>query len=257
MEINPLNNRKLPKESLSYPKMSNEVCNTIRGIIKNAISNKDNKIFIRTNLKQGLPLENINKIAGPFIEAWALEKFTELSDQSGNRYGLVNIEAGKRLDAYDMILQFKLNTTNKYVSANIDVKSTAEDIITAGKSPNITSFVRIRNEYLDDPDYIFLILSLKYQVFSEKMTEKGITNGVMQVNAYCVYDIKYVSNKDLNYNPSLGIGQLQIRDVHYVEEEKKTTEEFIKMIDDKFIRSKGMDSWLKIAHQNNWLKEVG
>ena len=41
----------------------------------------------------------------------------------------------------------------------------------------------------------------------------------------------------------------------YVGEEKKTTEEFIKMIDDKFIKSKGIDSWLKTAHQNNWLNE--
>jgi len=61
--------------------------------------------------------------------------------------------------------------------------------------------------------------------------------------------------KKLNYNSALGTGQLQIRDVHYVEEEKKTVEEFIKMIDDKFIKSTGIDSWLKIAHQNNWLKE--
>ena len=255
MEANSLNDRKLPQESSLYPKLSNEICLLIKDIIKNTILNKENKIFIRTNLKQGLPLENINKIAGPFIEAWALEKFQELSDQSGNRYGLVNVEAGKRLDTYDMILQFKLKTINEYASANVDVKSTAEDIVTAGKSPNITSFARIRNEYLDDPDYIFLILSLKYKVFSEKADEEGITNGVMQVNDYYIYDIKYVSKKDLNYNPALGTGQLQIRDVHYVEEEKKTTEEFIKMIDDKFIKSKGMDSWLKMANQNNWLKE--
>ena len=255
MELNPLNNRKLPKESAFYPKTSSEVSISIKNIIKNAISNGKNKIFIRTNLKQGLPLENINKIAGPFIEAWALEKFKELSDQSGNRYGLINVEAGRRLDTYDMILQFKLKTTTEYVSANVDVKSTAEDIVTAGKSPNITSFVRIRNEYLDDPNYIFLILSLKYKVFNEKADKEGITNGVMQVNNYYVYDIKYISKKDLNYNPALGAGQLQIRDMGYVEEKKKTTEEFIKMIDDKFIKSKGMDSWLKTAHQNNWLNE--
>ena len=75
MEVNTLNNRKLPKESAFYPKISI----TIKNIIKTTISNGQNKIFIRTNLKQGLPIENINKIAGPFIEAWALEKFQELS----------------------------------------------------------------------------------------------------------------------------------------------------------------------------------
>ena len=153
----------MPKESSFYPKMSDDVCSAIRQIMDGVISSGNNKIFIRTNLKQGLPLENINKVAGPFIEAWALEKFKEISDKTGNKYGLINVEPGKRLDAYDMILQFKLKDINKYVSANVDSKSNAEDIVTSGKSPNITSFARIRNEYLDDPNYIFLILSLKYK----------------------------------------------------------------------------------------------
>ena len=70
-----LKKRKLPKESKLYPKMSDGVCGAIRAIIKEAIDSGNNKIFIRTNLKRGLPLENINKVAGPFGEAWALEKF--------------------------------------------------------------------------------------------------------------------------------------------------------------------------------------
>jgi hypothetical protein len=28
-----------------------------------------NKIIINTNLKLGIPMENVNKIAGPFVEA--------------------------------------------------------------------------------------------------------------------------------------------------------------------------------------------
>ena len=153
-----------------------------------------------------------------------------------------------------MILQFKLKNINEYVSANVDSKSTSEDIVTSGKSPNITSFARIRNEYLDDPNYIFLILSLKHKVFSEKTDGDGITNGIMQINDYRVYDIKYVSAKDLNYNPALGTGQLQIRDIHYVDEERKTTAKFIKMIDDKFVKSKGIKEWLKLAKKHNWIK---
>lgn len=250
-----LKHRKIPQEFSIYPKTSEGVCGAIRDIMKNAIKKGDNKIFIRTNLKRGLPLENINKIAGPFVEAWALERFEAISDKAGNKYGLVNVESGKRLDAYDMILQFKLKDLDEYVSANVDAKSTAEDIVTSGKSPNITSFARIRNEYIDDPNYIFLILSLKHKVFSEKADNHGITNGIMQVNDYHVYDIKYVSEKDLNYNPALGTGQLQIKDIHYVDEERKTTEEFIKMIDDKYIKSKGIAAWLKLAEQHNWIKE--
>jgi hypothetical protein len=38
-------------------------------IIGKAIGNGNNKIFINTNLKLGIPMENINKIAGPFVEA--------------------------------------------------------------------------------------------------------------------------------------------------------------------------------------------
>ena len=251
-----LKRRKLPKESALYPKMSDGVCGVIREIMKEAIDTGNNKIFIRTNLKRGLPLENINKVAGPFVEAWALEKFEEISDKVGNKYGLVNVEAGKRLDSFDMILQFRLRDIDEYVSANVDSKATAEDILTSGKSPNITSFARIRNEYLSDPDYIFLILSLKHRVFSEKADDAGITNGIMQVNAYHVYDIKYVSAKDLNYNPALGTGQMQIRDIHYVEEERKTAEQFIKIIDDKYIKSKGLKLWIRLAEKFDWLKAV-
>lgn len=58
----------------------------------------------------------------------------------------------------------------------------------------------------------------------------------------------------MNYNPALGTGQLQIKDIHYVEEEKKTTEEFIKMIDNKYINSKGIDPWFVLAKKFNWLK---
>jgi len=234
--------------------MSDGVCGVIREIMKGAIDTGNNKIFIRTNLKRGLPLENINKVAGPFVEAWALEKFEEISDRVGNEYGLVNVQAGKRLDAFDMVLQFKLKDIDDYISANVDSKATAEDILTSGKSPNITSFARIRNEYLDDPDYIFLVLSLKHKVFSEKVDGNGITNGIMQVNVCHVYDIKYVSAKDLNYNPALGTGQMQIRDIHYVDEERKTAEQFIKMIDKKYINSKGLKPWLKLAEKYKWIK---
>jgi len=249
-----LNRRKIPRESKQYPEMSNGVCTAIREIIQEAIDNGNNKIIIRTNLKRGLPLENINKVAGPFVEAWALEKFEEISDRLGNKYGLVNVEAGKRLDPFDMILQFKLKGFSEYVSANVDSKATAEDILTSGKSPNITSYARIRNEYLKDSDYIFLILSLKHKVFSEKANSDGITNGIMQVTGYNVYDIKYVSAKDLNYNPALGTGQLQIRDIHFVDEERKTVEEFLKMIDRKYIKSKGFASWVKLADKFEWVK---
>ncbi len=130
-----------------------------------AIQAGNNKIFIHTNLKRGLPLENINKVAGPFVEAWAMEQFENISDIPLNPYKLIYAESGKRLDPYDIILQFRRDgETLNYISANVDVKATSEDISSSGKSPNITSYARIRTEYLKDPDYIFVVLSLKHRV---------------------------------------------------------------------------------------------
>ncbi|MCJ7507399.1 MAG: restriction endonuclease [candidate division Zixibacteria bacterium] len=247
---------KVPQESDDYPEMSKFVVHRISQIMETAIKNGKNKIFIRTNLKRGLPLENINKVAGPFVEAWALEQFEIIADNKGNEYQLINVEPGKRLDPFDIILQFKRkkNATD-YVSANVDVKATAEDIKTSGKSPNITSFARIRSQYIDDPDYIFIVLSLKHRVYSEKEQASGMTNGIMEVVSYSVYDLKYISEQDLNYNPALGTGQLQIRDIHYVDIVQRTTWEFVQMLDKKFINSQGRGAWLRLAKQHEWIKE--
>jgi len=246
---------KIPQESKDYPENSQFVVKRISQIIEAAIQTGQNKIFIRTNLKKGLPLENINKVAGPFVEAWALEQFQIIVDERGNQYQLVNGEPGKRLDPFDIILPFKRNkNTNDYISANVDVKATAEDIITSGKSPNITSFARIRTEYLDDPDYIFIVLSLKHKVYGEKDKDTGMTNGIMEVVSYSVYDLKYISERDISYNPALGTGQLQIRDIHYVDIVQRTTWEFLQMLDRKFIRSQGEEVWLRFAKKYIWIK---
>jgi hypothetical protein len=203
-----------------------------------------------------LPLENINKVAGPFVEAWALEKFEDIADDVGNRYKLVTVEPGKRLDPFDIVLQFKRKRpATDYVSANVDVKATAEDIATSGKSPNITSYGRIRTEYLDDPDYIFIILSLKHRVAAEKDPATGMTNGIMEVVSCAVYDLKYLSAADISYNPALGTGQLQVRDIHYVTVEERTVWEFVQLLDKKYIKSKGEKGWLALARKHAWIKE--
>jgi|SRR3989344_3193313 len=209
--------QKIPQETKDYPEASDFVRKQIGDIISTSIKNKDNMIFIHTNLKRGLPLENINKVAGPFVEAWALEKFEMIAEDPQNKYQLLNVESGMRLDPYDIILQFKKkrDDNSNIATANVDVKATSDDIPTSGRSPNITSFGRIRTEYINDPDYIFIILSLKHKVYGEKDLKSGMTNGIMEVTSYSVYDLKYVSDKDISYNPALGTGQLQIRDIHY------------------------------------------
>lgn len=246
---------KIPRESADYPEQSAYVLQRIAQIMTQAIAAGNNRIFIHTNLKRGLPLENINKVAGPFVEAWAHEQFEIICDDSQNQYELINVQGGKRLDPFDIILQFKRKQdSSAYVSANIDVKATAEDIATSGKSPNITSYQRIRNEYLLDPDYIFVILSLKHRVYTEKDEAAGMTKGIIEVVSHSEYDLKYISSADLNYNPALGTGQLQIRGIHYVDLEMRTTWEFLKLLDEKYLRSKGKAAWLKLARQNEWIK---
>jgi hypothetical protein len=109
-------------------------------------------------------MENINKIAGPFVEAWAFEIFSDVLEDENNEYQLINVEAGERLNMADVILQFKRKRKNQSsITGYVDVKATSNDIKNSGKSPNITSFARIRTEYIKDPDYLFVILSIKHK----------------------------------------------------------------------------------------------
>ena len=249
---------KEPEESPGYNGCSTFAVEMVSRIVEDAISAGNNRIFIHTNLRRGLPLENINKVAGPFVEAWAVEQFESVVQDGENRFDLVNAEAGARLAPYDVVLQFRRKRGDagaEYISANVDVKATSEDIANSGKSPNITSFARVRSAYLEDPDYLFLILSLKHRVYGERDPETALTNGIMEVTSGSVYDLKYISEGDLSYNPALGTGQMQIRDIHYVETVQRTTREFLQMLDQKYIRSRGDAEWLRLARKHLWIKE--
>lgn len=247
---------KIPIESDDYEYCSEYVTRSIDEIMKEVIENGKNKIIINTNLRFGLPMENINKIAGPFVEAWAHQTFYELLEDKNNKYNLINVEARERLNMADIVLQFKRQRKNESsITANVDVKATAEDIESSGKSPNITSYARIRSAYIEDPDYIFVILSLKHKVYSERDYKKNLINGIMEITKYNVYDLKYLSESDISYNPALGTGQLQIRDIHYIKIEKRTTWEFCQMLDRKFIASKkAFNEWLDLAQKEGWIK---
>ena len=168
---------KIPRESESYREDSKMVVERIIKILDERKAKKDNKIIINTNLKLGLPLENINKIAGPMVEAWAYEVFNGIRDDLNNPYDLVNVEAQQRLGMADIVLQFKKN--DGFITGNVDVKATAEDIESSGKGPNITSFSRIRTAYIEDPDYMFIILSIKHKVYSVKNSQTLLMDGIM------------------------------------------------------------------------------
>lgn len=247
---------KIPIESDDYAECSQFIAESIESIMKDAMDSGRNKIIINTNLKLGIPMENVNKIAGPFVEAWAFEVFTESLDDGSNIYNLVNVEAGERLNMADVILQFKrTRKRSSVVTGHVDVKATSNDIEGSGKSPNITSYARIRTAYVKDPDFIFIILSIKHRVYSSRDDATKMMMGVMEVVDFNAYDLKYIASNDISYNPALGTGQLQVRDIHYVTFQKRTTWEFCQMLDKKFLASKkGFEQWLAYAEQNGWIK---
>ena len=71
---------KMPVESDTYREDSEFVVSKIIGILDGRMAVNDNKIILNTNLKAGLPLKDINKLAGPLIEAWAFEIFAGIRD---------------------------------------------------------------------------------------------------------------------------------------------------------------------------------
>jgi hypothetical protein len=248
---------KIPVEADDYQECSEYVVSSIEGIIQRAIDIGNNKIFINTNLKRGLPMENINKVAGPFIEAWAYEVFYKVLEDGNNKYDLINVEAQERLSKSDIILQFrKVRKVELGITAEVDVKATSEDIVKSGKAPNITSYARIRTAYVENPDYIFIVLSLKHKVYSTRDDATGLMNGIMEVVSQNAYDLKFLSSKDFSCNPALGTGQIQIRDIHYVKLEERTTWEFVQLLDRKYFASvtRNVDSWHKMAVKFGWIK---
>lgn len=197
---------KVPVESPDYKENSEFVIRQMNLILDRQKEMGDNKIIINTNLRMGLPLENINKIAGPMIEAWAGEVFAGIRDDMDNPYQLINVEAQERLGMADIILQFKKD--DKSITGNVDVKATANDIPNSGKGPNITSFSRIRTAYVKDPDFMFIILSIKHKVYVQRNERTRLMDGIMEIVDYNAYDLKYISDADINYNPALGTGQI-------------------------------------------------
>lgn len=249
---------KIPRESDDYMECSAFVIEKTESVIRAAMDTGRNKIMIDTNLKLGLPMENINKVAGPFVEAWAFEVFSEVMEDEKNLYDLIHVEAGERLNFADIILQFRrIRKRSDVVTGHVDVKATSSDIANSGKSPNITSFARIRSEYIKNPDLIFVILSIKHRVYSSRNEETKMMMGVMEVVDFNAYDLKHLSDRDLSYNPALGSGQIQVRDIHYVTLTPRTTWEFCQLLDKKCMASRnGYSGWLRYAKANEWIKDV-
>lgn len=92
-------------------------------------------------------------------------------------------------------------------------------------------------------------------MFSKRDVETGMMMGIMEVVDFHAYDLKYISAPDISYNPALGTGQLQVRDIHYVTLEERTVWEFCQLLDKKCIASKGgFVNWLQYANTYHWIK---
>lgn len=188
------------------------------------------------------------------IEAWAFEVFSGIRDDSDNNYSLINVEAQERLGMADIILQFQKDST--ILTGNVDVKATSNDIPNSGKSPNITSFSRIRTAYVTDPDFMFIILSIKHKVYSQRNGVSGLMDGIMEIVDYNAYDLKFISDEDISYNPSLGTGQIQIKDIHYITFQYRTTWQMCQLLDRKFLSSsrRTFEDFYREAVKHKWIK---
>ena len=245
---------KVPVESPSYYDDSAFVIRQIRNVLDERRAANDAKVVLNTNLKRGLPLENINKIAGPLIEAWAFEVFSGIRDIANNKYNLINVEAQDRLGMADVVLQFQKD--GQIITGNVDVKATSNDIKTSGKGPNVTSFARIRTAYVTDPDFMFMVLSIKHKVYSKQNPQTQLVDGILEIVDYDAFDLKFVSEHDLAYNPALGTGQIQIKDIRYVGFHRRTTWERRQHLDSMYLNSsqRSFDDFYREAKRNEWIK---
>lgn len=244
---------KIPKESKDYQENSLKAIYQIEKLMDHKIDNKENTIDIKIGLRQGLPMDNIHRIAAPIVEQWAIETFEDSLNVEG--YDFVGVElTPSRTSLVDLVLSFKPDNGVGF-PAGVDVKGTSMDIPNSGKSPNITSFAKIRTAYIDDNNFMFIILSIKHQVYTDNSGEFAVQSLVIkEANAY---DLKYLRENEFNINPSLGTGQLQITDIHYVDADHyRTVDQFVDLLDKKFISIKTNDreKWKGLAIQNDWIK---
>ena len=80
---------------------------------------------------------------------------------------------------------------------------------------------------------------------------------LMEVLDYNAYDLKFISEDDITYNPALGTGQIQIKDIHYITCEYRTTWQMCQLLDRKYLNSsrRSIDDFYREAKRNQWIKE--
>lgn len=246
----------MPAERADYWERSDYVRTRLEKLFNSTLKSGENEIRISTSLRQGLPLSNINQLAGAFIEAWAQERLElvmkGLEGYELDHYQLSAVANGERGGLADIMLQFKRG--KQTLEAGVDVKATASDIPGSGRMPNITSYAKIRNQYLTDPNYIFIVVSFEHAVRNE-ISKDGRGEGVMKISACKVFDLKAVADRDLVFNPALGKGQLQIRQIQHMDVgTKRSTADFCALLDAKYVANKGEAAFVALAAEEGWLE---
>ncbi len=236
-------------ENKDYNTYSKEAICKIDSIFNDLLNSANNEVAIKSNLSKGLPIENINKIAGPILEEWVCTVFESKKKQ----YDLLQVKPQKKTALSDVDLKF--NIGKKEIKIKIDVKATCEEIKGSGKSPNITSFGKIRDAYLNNQNFIFLIFSIKYSVEKMSIGKDGFFTDKLLVKDFNIYDFKFIADNDLTYNPALGTGQIQIKDIHNVKIKQRNVDDLLRLLDTKYLNSskRTFSDFRKLAVKNKWL----
>ena len=79
-------------ENKDYNTYSKEAICKIDSIFNDFLNSANNEVVIKSNLSKGLPIENINKIAGPILEEWVCTVFESKKKQ----YDLLQVKPQKK-----------------------------------------------------------------------------------------------------------------------------------------------------------------
>lgn len=217
-------------------------------IIKKAqMCDETNKVKIDTNLECNVPEKDIHKIAGPFIDEWVYETFSNEQKKSTSTIKSVISRESSSLE--DVFVSLELD--GEQYDVLIDVKSAALAKGTnAGKGSNLTSFRKIRPFYIKNPEALFFILSIEHR--NLMIDDKCHGFELVDCN---IFDLKYVISNELMLNISMG-DQFQISNSMRVTQIDRTTEEFIDLIDKMFLSKYSVEKLNKIIADEQKLEEI-
>ena len=175
--------------------------------------------------------KDYHRIAGSFVDVWAAEHLEAIASDTMNRFGLTRVKRGQRLSKEDLEVYFSWLEGQPEQPVLVNFKATSLEIETSGKNPNLVSYGKIRYAFTLNPRLIYMLVSFKH-----RRHELGI-----EISSVDLVELKDLHEGDIVYNRRLN--QLQLRDIRQIRVQPRTVDEFIRIIDEKFIRSRGKGEW--------------